>query len=81
MFIESVVDKSVMLTITVQHISYEVQLQRTLLFHPLAVGEDSLPDSKLVLTENGRGEDDYRLPLYTNGLMTHTYVMSNSSCI
>ncbi|GFV40016.1 hypothetical protein TNCV_4412471 [Trichonephila clavipes] len=34
--------------------SYEVQQQRSLLYHPLAVGEDSLPDSKLVLPENGR---------------------------
>ncbi|GFW96628.1 hypothetical protein TNCV_2846851 [Trichonephila clavipes] len=34
--------------------SYEVQLQRTILYL-LAVGEDSLPDSKLVLAENGRG--------------------------
>ncbi|GFT93875.1 transposable element Tcb2 transposase [Trichonephila clavipes] len=27
----------------------------TLLYHPLAVGDDSLPDSKLVVAENGRG--------------------------
>ncbi|GFV17780.1 hypothetical protein TNCV_989911 [Trichonephila clavipes] len=44
--------------------NYEVQLQRTLLYYPLAVGEDSLPDSKLVLAENGRGVSDFRLTLY-----------------
>ncbi|GFX81837.1 hypothetical protein TNCV_2570371 [Trichonephila clavipes] len=57
-FIESIVDK---FTITVQNRSYEVQLQRPLLYHPLAVGEDSLLDSKLVLVENGRGVSDFRL--------------------
>ncbi|GFX63017.1 uncharacterized protein TNCV_3465621 [Trichonephila clavipes] len=36
-----------------QPMSYEVQLQRRFLYHPLAVGEDNLPDSKLVLAENG----------------------------
>ncbi|GFS60205.1 hypothetical protein TNCV_2827091 [Trichonephila clavipes] len=35
------------------HINYEVQLQRTLLYHPMAVGEDSMPGSKLVFVENG----------------------------
>ncbi|GFY34169.1 hypothetical protein TNCV_2504721 [Trichonephila clavipes] len=43
----------------VKDISYEVQLQRTLLFYPLKVAEDSLPDSKLVLAENERGISDY----------------------
>ncbi|GFV93531.1 hypothetical protein TNCV_1988441 [Trichonephila clavipes] len=44
--------------------SYEVQLHRTLLYQPLVVGEDSLPDSKPVLTENGKGVSDFRLTLY-----------------
>ncbi|GFT40711.1 hypothetical protein TNCV_4042091 [Trichonephila clavipes] len=38
-----------------QCMSYEVQLQRTLLYQPLVVGEDILPDSKLVIAENRRG--------------------------
>ncbi|GFW01475.1 hypothetical protein TNCV_5031251 [Trichonephila clavipes] len=44
-----------MFTIAIQHISSEVQLKSTLLYHPLAVEADSLPDSKLVLAEHGRG--------------------------
>ncbi|GFW40870.1 hypothetical protein TNCV_4369181 [Trichonephila clavipes] len=35
--------------------SYEVQLQFTLLYHSLVIGGDSVPDSKIVLAENGRG--------------------------
>ncbi|GFU87399.1 hypothetical protein TNCV_2716841 [Trichonephila clavipes] len=34
--------------------NYKVLLQLTLLYLPLAVGEESLLDSKLVLAENGR---------------------------
>ncbi|GFX12009.1 uncharacterized protein TNCV_2997931 [Trichonephila clavipes] len=37
-----------MFTITVQNMSYEVHLQRPLLYHPLVVGEDKLSDSNLV---------------------------------
>ncbi|GFS94440.1 hypothetical protein TNCV_2014651 [Trichonephila clavipes] len=47
------------------------QLQRTLLYHPLAVGEDSLPDSKLVLAENGRGVSDFRLTIYKQSDGSH----------
>ncbi|GFS77892.1 hypothetical protein TNCV_2027811 [Trichonephila clavipes] len=43
------------------HMSYGVKLQLTLLYNPL--GDDSLPDSKLVLVENGRGVSDFRLTL------------------
>ncbi|GFS97432.1 hypothetical protein TNCV_733631 [Trichonephila clavipes] len=43
---------------------YEVQLPCTLLYLPLEVGEDSLVNSKLVLTKNGRGVSDFRLALY-----------------
>ncbi|GFY33976.1 hypothetical protein TNCV_4596841 [Trichonephila clavipes] len=50
-----------MLTITVQHMSYEVQLQ---LYQPLVVGEESLSDSNLVLAENERGVSDFRSTLY-----------------
>ncbi|GFX61151.1 putative DD41D transposase [Trichonephila clavipes] len=50
--------------LAVQHTSYEVQFQRTLLYHPLAVGEDSLPDSKLLLAKNCGGISDFRLNLY-----------------
>ncbi|GFU80642.1 hypothetical protein TNCV_1549091 [Trichonephila clavipes] len=53
-----------MFTITVQHISYEVHLQCSLLYHPLAVGEVNLPDSKLVLFENGRVTSDFSLTHY-----------------
>ncbi|GFV66605.1 hypothetical protein TNCV_1612141 [Trichonephila clavipes] len=53
-----------MFTITVQHMSYEVHLQCTLLYHPLAAGEDNLPDPKLALVENGRGVSHFRLTLY-----------------
>ncbi|GFS97293.1 hypothetical protein TNCV_1824581 [Trichonephila clavipes] len=42
----------------------EVQLQRTMLRSPLAVGEESLPDSKLVFAENGRCISDFRLKFY-----------------
>ncbi|GFS84563.1 hypothetical protein TNCV_4607171 [Trichonephila clavipes] len=54
-----------MAIITVQHMSYEVQLQlqRTLLFHPLAVEEDSLLNSKPVLAENRR-VSDFHLTFY-----------------
>ncbi|GFY29472.1 hypothetical protein TNCV_2626431 [Trichonephila clavipes] len=52
-----------MFTITVQHMSY-VQLQRTLQYHPLAIEEDSLPDSKLVLAESRKDVSDFRLTLY-----------------
>ncbi|GFT68940.1 hypothetical protein TNCV_1804691 [Trichonephila clavipes] len=52
---------SLMVTITVQHMSYEVQLQRNLLYQLPTVGEESLPDSKLVLAENGRGVNDFRI--------------------
>ncbi|GFY04756.1 uncharacterized protein TNCV_420101 [Trichonephila clavipes] len=41
-----------MFTVTVQHMSYEVQLQSTL--HSLVVGEESLQDSKLIFNENRR---------------------------
>ncbi|GFT30041.1 RNase H domain-containing protein [Trichonephila clavipes] len=44
-----------MFAITVQHMSYKAQLQRTLLHHPLLVGEDSLMYSNLVLAQNRRG--------------------------
>ncbi|GFV55990.1 hypothetical protein TNCV_249861 [Trichonephila clavipes] len=60
-----------MLTITVQHISYEIQLKRTLMYYPLAVGEDSLLYSKLVLAENGRGGSDFRLTLYKRSDDSH----------
>ncbi|GFV67735.1 hypothetical protein TNCV_4624151 [Trichonephila clavipes] len=60
-----------MLTITVQHISYEVQLQLTLLHHPLAVGEDSLPDSKLALAGNGRSVRNFRLTFYKRSDDSH----------
>ncbi|GFX54423.1 hypothetical protein TNCV_3825221 [Trichonephila clavipes] len=43
------------------HILYEVQMQCTLLEPPLAVGEESLPDSELILAENGIGVSDYHL--------------------
>ncbi|GFU55373.1 hypothetical protein TNCV_200351 [Trichonephila clavipes] len=73
-FIENAVDKCIVYkncsllfstsaVITVEHMCYEVQLQRTLLYHPLAVGEHSLLDSKLVPAENGRGVRDFRLML------------------
>ncbi|GFS95503.1 integrase catalytic domain-containing protein [Trichonephila clavipes] len=38
-----------------------VQLQSKLLYYPLAVEEESLPDSKFVLAENGRGKVEVRL--------------------
>ncbi|GFX00378.1 uncharacterized protein TNCV_1273721 [Trichonephila clavipes] len=44
--------------------SYEAQLQRPFLYHSLAVGEAVLSDSKLVLAENGRDINDFRLTLY-----------------
>ncbi|GFX38163.1 hypothetical protein TNCV_3837621 [Trichonephila clavipes] len=47
-----------------KHMNYEVHLQLTLLYHLLTVGEDSLPDSKLILDENGRGISGFRLTLY-----------------
>ncbi|GFY30876.1 hypothetical protein TNCV_3120361 [Trichonephila clavipes] len=37
----------------------------------LAVGEDILPDSKLVLAENGRGVSDFRLALYKRSEDSH----------
>ncbi|GFX24093.1 hypothetical protein TNCV_2435861 [Trichonephila clavipes] len=43
--------------------SFEVQLQRSLVYNPLAV-EVSLPDSKLVLSANGRSASDFHLTLY-----------------
>ncbi|GFW58670.1 hypothetical protein TNCV_378531 [Trichonephila clavipes] len=49
---------------TNQHMSYEVQLQRTLLYHPLEVGKDSLMYSKLIHAGNGRGVGDFHLILY-----------------
>ncbi|GFW73784.1 hypothetical protein TNCV_1542381 [Trichonephila clavipes] len=58
---------------------YEVPLRRTMMFYPLAVGEDSLLDSNLVLAENSTGVSDFREHC-TISLMTHTYVMSNSCC-
>ncbi|GFV38427.1 hypothetical protein TNCV_4393081 [Trichonephila clavipes] len=57
--------------ITVQHMNYEVQQQLTLLHHPLEVGEDSLPDSKLVLAEKGKGVSDFRLTLYKRSDDSH----------
>ncbi|GFV80876.1 hypothetical protein TNCV_3517431 [Trichonephila clavipes] len=39
--------------------NYEVQQQLTFLYHLLADGEDSLPDSKLVPAENGRGKKTF----------------------
>ncbi|GFW65390.1 hypothetical protein TNCV_396561 [Trichonephila clavipes] len=55
-----------------KHVSYKVQLKRTLLHHPLAVGEDSLPDSKkLELSENGRGVSNFRLALYKQSVNSH----------
>ncbi|GFU59566.1 hypothetical protein TNCV_3185391 [Trichonephila clavipes] len=44
--------------------SYEVQLAFTSLYQPVAVGEESLPDSKLVLTENEGSVSGFRLTLY-----------------
>ncbi|GFS64878.1 hypothetical protein TNCV_2000851 [Trichonephila clavipes] len=57
---------------------YGAQLQRTLLYHSILVGEDSLPDSKLVSAENGRGVSDIRLTLYKRSVVTHTFVMSKA---
>ncbi|GFY11325.1 hypothetical protein TNCV_4473081 [Trichonephila clavipes] len=51
--------------------SHEVQLQHTLLYHPLAVGEDNLPGSKLVPAENGRGVSDFSLTLYKRSVDLH----------
>ncbi|GFU11376.1 hypothetical protein TNCV_4040921 [Trichonephila clavipes] len=44
--------------------SYEVQLQYTLLYYALAVREVSLLGSKFVLSENGGRVSDFCLPLY-----------------
>ncbi|GFT50512.1 hypothetical protein TNCV_551311 [Trichonephila clavipes] len=52
-----------MFTITIQHMSNEVQLQFTLLYLPLVVGEDNFPDLKRVLFENGRVACDFRSTL------------------
>ncbi|GFV60953.1 hypothetical protein TNCV_925671 [Trichonephila clavipes] len=64
----------------VQHMGYEVQLQHKLLYHPVAVGEESLPNSNFVLPENGRGGSNFLLTHFKRGLMTPTYVISNSFC-
>ncbi|GFX71680.1 hypothetical protein TNCV_4131261 [Trichonephila clavipes] len=50
---------------------YEVKLQHTLLYLSLAVGEDSLQDSKLVLAKNRRGVSDFRLTLYKQSNDSH----------
>ncbi|GFW36938.1 hypothetical protein TNCV_5018371 [Trichonephila clavipes] len=67
-----------MFTILVQYMSYEVRLQITLLYYPLAV-EDSLTGSKLLLAKNGRGVNNF-VEHSINDLMTHTCVISISSC-
>ncbi|GFX81844.1 hypothetical protein TNCV_2570441 [Trichonephila clavipes] len=51
--------------------SYEVQLQSTLRYHSLGFGKDSLPDSKLVLAENGRDVSDFRLTIYKRSDYSH----------
>ncbi|GFW91642.1 hypothetical protein TNCV_4500611 [Trichonephila clavipes] len=51
--------------------SYEVQLHCELLYHPLAVGEDSLPNSTLVLAESKRGVSDFRLTHYKRSDDSH----------
>ncbi|GFS63239.1 hypothetical protein TNCV_1496581 [Trichonephila clavipes] len=51
--------------------SYEVKLQCALLYHPLAVREDSMSNSKHVLAENGRGVSDFRLTLYKRSDESH----------
>ncbi|GFX90930.1 hypothetical protein TNCV_3167611 [Trichonephila clavipes] len=43
--------------------NYKVQLHLTMLYQPLTVGEDSLPDSKLVLAGKERCVSDSRLTL------------------
>ncbi|GFY23601.1 hypothetical protein TNCV_1039001 [Trichonephila clavipes] len=53
-----------MFTITVQHKNYEVQLQPTLLYHPLVVKAASLLDSKLALAGKERSIFGFRLTLY-----------------
>ncbi|GFW74489.1 hypothetical protein TNCV_2413881 [Trichonephila clavipes] len=50
---------------------YEVQLQGTLPYNPLAVGEYSLPNSKLALAENGRGVNEFRLTFYKRSNDSH----------
>ncbi|GFV91738.1 hypothetical protein TNCV_4763031 [Trichonephila clavipes] len=50
---------------------YEVQLQRILLYLPLAVGEDCLLDLKLVLAGNERYVSDFRLTLYKRSDDSH----------
>ncbi|GFV72766.1 hypothetical protein TNCV_5038451 [Trichonephila clavipes] len=62
---------SIMFTITVQHMDYENQ--PTLLYHPLAIEEDNLPDSKLSLVENGRGESDFQLTLFKQSNDSHLH--------
>ncbi|GFU34799.1 hypothetical protein TNCV_2319941 [Trichonephila clavipes] len=54
---------------------YKVELQRTFLSHPVAV-EDILPNSKLVLAENGRGISDFPLTLYKRSDDLHTCLAS-----
>ncbi|GFW47129.1 hypothetical protein TNCV_55821 [Trichonephila clavipes] len=53
------------------HLSYEVLLQLTLLYHPLTIGEDSVLDSKLILSENGRGVSNFRLTIYKQSDDSH----------
>ncbi|GFU10183.1 hypothetical protein TNCV_3449651 [Trichonephila clavipes] len=51
--------------------SYEFQLHRILLYQPLEAGKDNLPDSKLVLSKNGRGVSDFPLSLYERSNDSH----------
>ncbi|GFY16237.1 hypothetical protein TNCV_2348821 [Trichonephila clavipes] len=60
-----------MFTITLQHMKYEVNQQLTLMQHPLAFGEDGLPNTKLVLTVNGKGLRDFRLTHYKRSDDSH----------
>ncbi|GFU53528.1 hypothetical protein TNCV_3169571 [Trichonephila clavipes] len=50
---------------------YEVQLQCNLLYHPPAVREKGLPDSKLVLVGNGRCVGDFCLTPYKRSDDSH----------
>ncbi|GFU38507.1 hypothetical protein TNCV_2430771 [Trichonephila clavipes] len=53
-----------------------------LLQHLLDVRKDSLPNSKLVLSENGRGVSDFRLTLYKRSVDSRLRVEHRtSSCI
>ncbi|GFV19726.1 hypothetical protein TNCV_479521 [Trichonephila clavipes] len=51
--------------------SCEVQLQGTLLSYAQTVEEDSMPETKLVPTENGRGVRYFHLTLYKRSDDSH----------